>query len=123
MPGGQGIVRSVPIVFGTPGTQTALLTGSGTSNVMNMPRENWTLQLNAYTTGTSQLGAAVRWQGSNDKVAWLDLASATASATNANGTGTTVNMAGIAYTNTFFAYGRAAVVLTGTGSSDLKIGF
>lgn len=111
-----------PLTFGTAGTaayQAAI--GTSTTNPIQLPREDYTLQVTVSTTGTSGVGATVIMQVSNDNVGWLAITSATATATQA-ATTTSVSAAGVSVSSSRYAYGRAILGITGTGSASAILG-
>lgn len=118
----RGLVKPQPLTFGAAGTTTNVptATGTNTSNQVRMPRDDYTVQLNAVTTGTSIVGATVVWQTSNDNVGWVPQGSATALSTNA-GTASSVNAAAFSVAAKY-AYGRGIVTSTGTGQAVVFMG-
>lgn len=118
----RATVKTQSITFGTTGTATTVptATGTNTSNQIAMPRDDYTIQLSAISTGTSIVGATVVFSASNDGDAWIPQGSATALSTNAS-TASSVNAAGFAVTSKY-AYGRAVVTSTGTGAAAVFMG-
>ena len=122
----RATVKAQSLTFGTSGTFTSLpdgtgaLRGTSTSNPIALPRDDYTIQLTALSTGTSIVGATVVWQTSNDSVAWVPQGSATALSTNAS-TASSVGAAGFAITSKY-AYGRGVLTSTGTGSAQAFMG-
>lgn len=114
-------VEVQPLVFGAAGTSTVITGSTDTSNVIRMPRDEYTVQVTAFTTGTSIVGGTVVWQGSNDNLAWVALGSATALSTSAAASGIAYGGAGIAVTSKY-AYGRGILASTGTGSHQAHVG-
>lgn len=118
----RGTVGGLTLNFGPTSTAAVQVgTGVSTSSPMRMPRDEFTVQLNAITTGTSIVGASVVWQGSNDGVGWVPLGSATALSTNAS-TSSSLNAAGVALIAKY-AVGRGIVTATGTGLAQVWLGY
>lgn len=124
----ENLVHAVPLTFGTAGTATSQSVSSATPTTAttipwNLPRNDFTAQVTANTTGTSGCLAAVVWQASNDSNAWFAIASSTASATSAAATAVVSSVAGaIAITASRYAYFRGVVTITGTGNASLPVG-
>lgn len=116
-------VKAAPVVFGAAGTQSVIQTtaGTATSNPYPMPRSDYTIQVGVGTTGTSGVGATVVWQGSNDANGWINLSSATVTASQA-GTSSAASAGAMAIAQSRFAYGRAQATVTGTGSASIWMG-
>lgn len=113
----RGTVKVQPLTFGTSGTSTVVLSSStSTSNPIPMPRDDFTVQLDVVTTGTSIGSGTCVWQGSNDGgVGWFPLGTLTGLSTNAS-TASSVAVAGTAITSKF-ALGRG--IVSGTGTSQI----
>lgn len=117
----RATVKGVALTFGQPGTQTILLgSNTSTTNPYPLPREDYTIQLSATTTGTSIGGGSVVWQVSNDQIGWIPQGTAALTSTNA-GTSSNVAAAGFGVT-TKYAYGRGVVISTGTGQETVLLG-
>jgi len=119
----RAVVKAVSVDFGSSGTNiTQAAPTTATSNVVHLPRDEYTVQVVSWTTGTSIHGATVVWQATNgiDESGWFPLGTAAALSTNA-GAGTSANGAGLAVTAKY-AYGRAVVVSTGTGNAEVYLG-
>lgn len=117
------IVHKSLMTFGTSGTQTSVTADStSTTNRHSGPKEDYSVQLTCIATGTSGVGATCIWQASNDGNGWVNISSATASATQA-GTSTAYASAGIAVVGFRYANVRAAtIVVTGTGAATVTMG-
>lgn len=125
--------------FGTSGTNTMLAApGTSTSNIISPPRQDFTVAVTAYTnlvtttastTASSTAAASVVLQGSNDNVGWFGISSASASSTQmttCTGTAqtqTAIAAAGVNNVSQRYAYMRAVVAVTGTGSAQAIAGF
>ena len=118
----ENTVKPAQLTYGT-GTQTVVVSSAGTatSNPYPMPRNDFTVQVTAIATGTSGVGATVIWQGSNDNVGWINISSATATASQA-GTSSAIGSAAMAIATTRFCYGRAQPTVTGTGQAQVWLG-
>jgi hypothetical protein len=107
-------VKATKILTATAATATA------TSDPQPLPRVPYAVSVTQYTTGTSIAGATVVWSVSNDVNAlWVPLGSASCTTTNAAGAGTSTANQAVIPVNTAtacYAYGRAVVTSTGTGS-------
>jgi len=118
----QNTVKSATLTYGTAGTATSVASiGTSTSNPYAMPRQDYTVQVTAFTTGTSGVGATVIFQGSNDNNAWIAVSSATATATQAS-TSTTYSAGAAQTSGVRYALGRAVVGVTGTGGASVVLG-
>ena len=117
-----GLVKPQALTFGTSGTSTTVptATGTNTSNAVPLPRDDYSIQLDAVTTGTSIVGATCVWQTSNDNVAWVPQGSATALSTHAS-TSSSINAAAFSITAKY-AYGRGILTSTGTGNAVAFMG-
>ena len=117
-----GLVKPQALTFGTSGTSTTVptATGTNTSNPVPLPRDDYSIQLDAVTTGTSIVGATCVWQTSNDNVAWVPQGSATALSTHAS-TSSSINAAAFSITAKY-AYGRGILTSTGTGNAVAFMG-
>ena len=124
----ENLVHPVLLTFGTSGTSTAAAAASATPTTAttqpwNLPRNDFTAQVTANTTGTSGCLATVVWQASNDNSSWFAISSSTASATSAAATAAVTSAGGgVAITGTRFAYFRGVVTVTGTGNANLPVG-
>lgn len=119
----RGMIKSVQLDYGSSGTNVTLVANTtNTSNMVHLPRDDYTVQLINYTTGTSIHGASCVWQVMNasDEAAWFALGTAAQTATSA-GAGVTAVGTGFAVTSKY-AYGRAVVISTGTGSAEVYLG-
>ena len=118
----RATVKTQSLTFGTSGTSTVVptATGTNTSNVVALPRDDYTVQVTVTSTGTSIVGGQVVWQASNDNAVWIPQGTAIGTATNA-GTASTSQGAAIAVTAKY-AYGRGIVSGTGTGNVSAFMG-
>ena len=116
-------VRAASFTVGTAGAfSTFTADSTATSNPMPGPRANYSVQLTAFTTGTSGVGAAVVYQGTNDHLSWVAIGSATVTASQA-GTATTVSGAVVSVTDVRYAAIRASsIAVTGTGKARVTLG-
>mgnify|MGYP003395530362 CR=1 FL=1 len=121
----ENTIKAFPLVYGTAGTRSTITGAStDTSNPYPMPRQDFTLELTAATTGTSGYLASVVLQASNDALAWFVISSATASATSAAATAAVTRTgAGVTVTNTRYAYTRTVGTYSGTGSAVATMAF
>ncbi len=124
----ENLVHAVPLTFGAAGTSTSAAAASATPTTAttvpwNLPRNDFTAQVTANTTGTSGCLATVVWQASLDASAWFAIASSTASATSAAATAAVTSVAGsTAITASRYPYFRGIVTVTGTGNASLPVG-
>lgn len=135
----ENTIKAVPLVFGTAGTSTVVAAGAtSTSNAFPLPRQDFTVSVTVYgslvtttasTTASSTANATIAMQASNDASVWFGISSATANivqTTTSTGTAQTLGTgaaAGVANLSQRYAYGRAVVVVTGTGSAIPSIAF
>lgn len=135
----ESTVKTAPIVFGTAGTATAVAAGvTSTSNSFPLPRQDFTASVTVYgslitttasTTASSTANAVIAMQASNDQAAWFGISSATANivqTTTSTGVVQTLSTAAAAGVNNVsqrYAYGRAVVTVTGTGSAVPVVAF
>lgn len=135
----ENTVKVAPVVFGTAGTSTVVTAGStGTSMPFPLPRQDFTGSVTVYgslitttasTTASSTANAVIALQASNDGVAWFGISSATANivqTTTSTGTAQTLSTgaaAGVNNVSQRYAYGRAVVTVTGTGSAISAFAF
>lgn len=121
----ENTVKGVPLTFGTAGTSTLVLSSAtNTSSPYALPRGPYSVQVTQRSTGTSIAAATVIWQASNDNLAYAAIGSATTlPATNAGtGTGATFQAAGVTFSGTPYAFGRAILGSTGTGDATVWLG-
>lgn len=135
----ENTVHTAPVVFGTAGTASVVAApGTNTSNPFPLPRQDFSFSVTAYgtmvtttasTTASSTVAATVVLQASNDNVSWFGISSASATGTiTTTATGTVLSLAtatgaGAAVTGSRYAYGRAVVSVTGTGSAQGFVAF
>ncbi len=97
---------------------SASAASTATGNALPGPRGAQSMQLSAWTTGTSGVGATVVWQAGNDGQ-FVAISSATVTASQA-GTATSYASAAIASTAAY-AYARAVIAVTGTGNAQVSL--
>ena len=135
----ENTVKTASVVFGTAGTSTTIPAGStGTSIPFPLPRQDFTVVVTVFgsmvtttasTTASATSAAVCKYQGSNDNVGWFDLTSASATSTIlTTATGvvlslTTAVSTGVKLVSQRYAFGRAIVTPTGTGSAAASIAF